>query len=203
MRSALLRTLAVLLMLAPTAAFAHTGAGYVHGFADGFAHPLGGLDHVLAMVTVGVLAWQLGGRAVWLVPASFLALMAAGGALGIAALGIAGETLPWVEVGIAVSILAFGMMVALRLKAPLAIAVAIVGLFAGFHGYAHGTAMPLAASVGAFSAGFILATALLHAAGIGLGSLIGRLGASYGPLAYRLGGCSVALAGAGILSQVI
>jgi urease accessory protein len=198
MRSALLRTFAILLTLAPTAAFAHTGAGYVHGFADGFAHPLGGLDHILAMVTVGVLAWQLGGRAVWFVPGSFLALMAIGGALGIA-----GAMPAWVEVGIAASVLAFGMMVAFGLKAPLAVAVGIVGLFAGFHGYAHGAAMPAAASAGAYAAGFIVATTLLLAAGIGLGFLIGRLGASYGWLAYRLGGCLVALAGTGILLHVI
>src|SRR5437588_1267901 len=106
MPSALLRTLTVLLMLAPTAAFAHTGAGYAHGFADGFAHPLGGLDHILAMVTVGIMAWQLGGRAIWLLPASFLALMAVGGVFGLG-----GGSLPWVEVGIAASLIVFGTMV--------------------------------------------------------------------------------------------
>jgi urease accessory protein len=198
MRSALPRTLAAVLMLAPTTAFAHTGAGYAHGFADGFAHPLGGLDHVLAMVTVGILAWQLGGRAIWLLPASFVSLMALGGAFGIA-----GESPPWVELGIAASVIVLGTMVALGVKAPLAVAMAIVGLFAIFHGYAHSTEMPLDASGGAYAAGFMLATALLHVAGIALGFLIGRIGDAYGRLAYGLGGGVVALAGVGILVHVI
>jgi urease accessory protein len=198
MRSALPRTLAAVLMLAPTTAFAHTGAGYAHGFADGFAHPLGGLDHILAMVTVGILAWQLGGRAIWLVPASFVSLMAIGGIFGIA-----GEPLLWVELGIAASVIVLGAMVALGVKAPLAMAMGIVGLFAIFHGYAHGTEMPLDASGGVYAAGFMLATALLHVAGIALGFLIGRIGDSYGRLAYQLGGGLVALAGVGILAHVI
>ena len=83
MRPGLTRTLAALIVLVPGTAFAHTGAGHMHGFADGFTHPLGGLDHILAMVTVGVLAWQLGGRAIWLLPASFVALMAIGGLLAL------------------------------------------------------------------------------------------------------------------------
>src|SRR5437870_8012479 len=124
MRSALTRTFDALIILAPSAAFAHPGAGYAHGFTDGFAHPLGGLDHILAMVTVGVLAWQLGGRAIWLLPASFVALMAIGGLL---ALG--GGSLPWVEVGIAASVIVFGTMVTLGTKAPLALAMGIVGAF--------------------------------------------------------------------------
>jgi urease accessory protein len=198
MRSALIRILAATLMLAPTAALAHTGAGYAHGFADGFTHPLGGLDHILAMVTVGVLAWQLGGRSIWFVPASFVSLMAIGGAFGNA-----GEPLPWVEVGIAASVIVFGAMVALGIRAPLAIAMGIVGLFALFHGHAHGTEMSIAASGAAYGAGFVLATALLHAAGIALGFLVGRFGASYGRLAYGLGGGLVALAGLAILSHVI
>jgi urease accessory protein len=194
MPSALPRTLAAVLMLAPTTAFAHTGAGYAHGFADGFAHPLDGLDHMLAMVTVGVLAWQLGGRAIWLLPASFLSLMALGGTCGVA-----GEALPWVELGVAASVIILGTMVALGVKAPIAMAMGIVGLFAIFHGYAHGAAMPPDASGGAYAAGFMLATAFFHVAGIALGFLIGRAGDSYGRLAYRLGGASVALAGFGIL----
>jgi urease accessory protein len=198
MRSALTRTFAALIILAPSAAFAHTGAGYAHGFTDGFAHPLGGLDHFLAMITVGVLAWQLGGRAIWLLPASFLALMAIGGVLGLG-----GGSSPWVEVGIAASLIVFGAMVTLGIKLPLAIAMGIVGLFAVFHGHAHGTEMPIAASGAAYGAGFVLATALLHAAGIALGFLVGRFGASYGRLAYGLGGGLVALAGLAILSHVI
>ena len=213
MRSTLPRMLAAVLTLAPTAALAHTGAAYVqglyahglyahglsaHGFADGFAHPFGGLDHILAMVTVGILAWQLGGRAIWVVPASFVSLMAIGGALGIT-----GEPLPWVELGIAASVIVLGTMVALGVRAPLAMLMAIVGLFAIFHGYAHGCEMPLDASGSTYAAGFVLATALLHVAGIALGFLIGRIGNAYGRLAYQMGGGSVALVGVGILAHVI
>ena len=196
MRSGPTRILAILLTLVPTAAFAHTGAGYAHGFADGLMHPLGGLDHILAMVTVGVLAWQLGGRAIWLLPASFLALMVVGGVLALA-----GGSLPWVEVGIAASVIVFGIMITLGTKAPLALAMGIVGLFAVFHGHAHGTEMPITASGAAYGVGFVLATALLHAAGIALGYLIGRM--SHKQLAYRLAGCAVVLAGIGILAHAI
>jgi urease accessory protein len=196
MRSGPTRILAILLTLVPTAAFAHIGAGYAHGFADGLVHPLGGLDHILAMVTVGVLAWQLGGRAIWLLPASFLVLMVVGGALALA-----GGSLPWVEVGIAASVIVFGIMITLGTKAPLALAMGIVGLFAVFHGHSHGTEMPITASAAAYGAGFVLATALLHAAGIALGYLIGRM--SHKQLAYRLAGCAVVLAGVGILAHAI
>ena len=196
MRSRVTHTLAVLLMLTPTAALAHTGAGYVHGFADGFAHPLSGLDHILAMVTVGVLAWELGGRAIWLLPATFLIFMTAG-----AVLCVSGGPLPWAEVGIAASLIVFGTTLALRAKTPLALAVGIVGVFAIFHGHAHGTEMPIAASTAAYFAAFVLATALLHVAGLSLGLLIGRI--SSAPLAYRLSGGLVALAGLGMLAHVL
>jgi len=176
------------LTLIPTAAFAHPGIGDAHGFVAGFAHPLGGLDHILAMVTVGIFAWQLGGRALWLVPATFILVMAAGGALGMA-----GVPVPFVELGIAASVIVLGAVVAFARKAPVAIAVGLVGVFAIFHGHAHGTAMPLDASGGAYAAGFLLATALLHAAGIALGFAIGRI--AHGRAAYQVGGSLVALAG--------
>ena len=153
-------TTAVALALIPTTAFAHPGIGDAHGFVQGFAHPLGGLDHILAMVTVGIFAWQLGGRAIWLVPLSFVLAMAAGGVLAML-----GVSVPLVELGIALSVVVLGAVVALGVKAPLAIAMGLVGLFAIFHGHAHGTEMPLDASGGAYGAGFVLATALLHIAG--------------------------------------
>ena len=127
-------TIAAALTLVPTAALAHPGFGEMHGFAHGFAHPLGGLDHILAMVTVGIFAWQLGGRALWLVPAAFVAAMAAGGELALT-----GVPVPMVETGIAASVIVLGAIVALGIKAPLAIAMGLVGLFAIFHGHAHGT----------------------------------------------------------------
>ena len=186
----------VALTLIPAAALAHTGAGDVHGFASGFAHPFGGLDHVLAMVTVGILAWQLGGRALVLVPATFVLVMAAG-----AALGMAGIPLPSVELGIAASLIVLGGMVAFARKAPLAIVIGLVGLFAILHGHAHGTEMALDAGASAYALGFMLATALLHIGGIALGCAIGRI--ADGRAAYRLGGALVALAGVAILTQTI
>jgi urease accessory protein len=187
-------SIAAALSLVPTAALAHSGVGHVHGFAQGFLHPLGGVDHVLAMVTVGVFAWQLSGRALWLVPATFVLAMAAGGALGIA-----GVELPLVEFGIATSVVVLGAIVALKVRTPLAVAMGVVGAFAVFHGHAHGTEMPPDALGAAYAAGFLLATALLHAGGIALGFGIGRIGDIQGRLVYRVGGGLVALAGVAIL----
>jgi urease accessory protein len=186
------------LLLTPAAALAHTGAGATHGFVHGFTHPIGGLDHILAMVTVGILASQLGGRALWLVPGAFVLVMAAGGAAGVA-----GINLPFVELGIAASVVVLGAMVALKVKAPVAAAMGLVGFFAIFHGYAHGAEMPDAAGGLTYGLGFMLATALLHIVGIGLGLAAGRIGERYGAVAYRAVGCVVAVAGLGLLTGVI
>ena len=186
------------LLLAPTAALAHTGAGAVHGFTHGFMHPIAGLDHILAMVTVGILAAQLGGRALWLVPGAFVLVMAAGGAAGVA-----GINLPFVEIGIAASVVVLGAMVALKMKAPVAVAMGLVGFFAIFHGYAHGAEMPLAAAGLTYGLGFMIATALLHVIGIGLGLVAGQIGERQGTAAYRVAGCLVAIAGVGLLTGVI
>jgi len=144
----------------PGAALAHPGHDAV-GFTHGVMHPLGGLDHVLAMVAVGLYAALLGGRALWLVPATFVGAMAMGGAFGAA-----GVTLPYTEAGIALSVIVLGLAVALRLA----------GVFAIFHGHAHGAEMPQDASGTAYAAGFMVATALLHGAGIAIGVAAGRLG---------------------------
>jgi urease accessory protein len=184
------------LTLIPAAAFAHTGAGEAHGFVSGFAHPLGGLDHILAMVTVGIFAWQLGGRALWLVPGSFVLVMAIG-----AALGMAGGALPFVEFGIAASVIVLGGIVAFACNAPIVIAMGVVALFAIFHGHAHGSEMPIDAAGGTYAAGFMLATTLLHAAGLALGCAIGRT--TDGRAGYRLGGGLVALAGLAILANTV
>ncbi|RWY64594.1 HupE/UreJ family protein [Rhizobium leguminosarum] len=182
----------------PAVAYAHTGVGQTSGFMHGFSHPISGLDHILAMVMVGIFAFQLGGRAVWLVPATFVLVMAVGGGLGIA-----GVNLPFVEVGIALSVIVLGAIVALNVKAPTAVAMGIVGLFAIFHGHAHGAEMPEDAGGAAYAAGFMIATALLHAAGLGLGFLIARIGERQGPFVVRTAGGLAAVAGVGILTGVI
>jgi len=192
-----LGTLTAALTLAPATAFAHTGVGDAHGFTHGFMHPVGGLDHVLAMVAVGLFAAMLGGRALWLVPAAFVAMMGVGGLIGINGIG-----LPFVEIGIAASVIVIGAAMALRLKAPAAMAAGLVGFFAIFHGFAHGAEMPADASGLTYAVGFMLATALLHAAGIGAALTSARLAARSDWLVRASGG-AMALAGIGILTGLI
>lgn len=159
-----------LFFLLPSLAQAHPGMpGHTHGFANGLGHPLTGLDHICAMVAVGLWAAQRGGRALWLVPTTFVFIMMIGGALGMGGVGI-----PYVEQGIAASVLVLGIFIAAAVRLPLAASMVIVGLFAVFHGYAHGSEMPETASGLAYSIGFVLATAMLHLCGIGLGLLIQR-----------------------------
>lgn len=176
-------------------ASAHTGVGDTAGFAHGFLHPIGGLDHVLAMVAVGLFAATLGGRALWLVPLSFLTMMAAGGAIGIS-----GIDLPLVELGIGFSVAALGVAIAAHLRTPVAAAAAFVGFFAIFHGHAHGAEMPNTASGIAYGAGFLIATALLHACGVGLGLSFGMLAERWGRRVAQIVGAAVALAGVGMLA---
>ena len=156
-----------LLVLAPVIAHAHTGGDVAGGFLTGFLHPLGGLDHVVAMVAVGIWGAQLGAPAIWVLPVAFPLVMALGGVLGIR-----GVPLPGVEIGIALSGVVLGAMVAFAVRAPLGVAAVLVGVFAIFHGHAHGTELPSAATPLAYSAGFVVATGLLHASGIAVGALI-------------------------------
>ncbi len=195
MRRALLATA---LVLVPSLAFAHPGLpGHTHGFAEGVLHPLTGLDHVLAMVAVGLFAAQLGGRALWAVPASFVAVMAAAGVAGMN-----GIALPWTETGIALSILGLGSVIALRASMPLAAAMAMVGFFAIFHGYAHGAETPDNASGLLFGAGFVAATALLHGLGVGIGLALGRLEGAGRNLA-RVAGSVAAVIGVAMLAGTV
>jgi urease accessory protein len=187
-----LATAAAVAIAAPTIAIAHPGVGLAHDLAHGFAHPLTGLDHVIAMLAVGVFAAQLGGRALWLVPATFVTVMAAAGVVGVM-----GVTVPYVETGIALSVLVLGAVIAFAVRVPVAIAMAIVGLFAIFHGHAHGTEMPASASGVLFGLGFVVATAILHAIGVGLGVLIGR--AAGGRQIAQLAGGAAVVVGAGLL----
>lgn len=154
---------AVLLLLTSVGAQAHILPNDVHGFGSGFAHPLHGLDHILAMVAVGLWAGQLGGRARWLVPASFVGVMMLGGALAMAGLRV-----PFTEEGILVSVLVLGILIAVAARFPLPASMAMVGLFAFFHGHSHGMEIPANAIGYAYGTGFALATLLLHASGIGL-----------------------------------
>lgn len=181
----------------PAVAHAHTGVGAAGGLTHGFMHPVGGLDHILAMVAVGTFASIIGGRALWLVPASFVLMMAAGGALGIEGIGV-----PFVEIGIAASVIMLGLAVALRWNPPTAVAMGVVSLFAVFHGHAHGAEMPMDASGLQYALGFLAATALLHVAGIGLGFALGRVG-TRSHVATQLGGGAMALAGLGIMTGVL
>jgi urease accessory protein len=168
-------------------ALAHVQQGQAAGFAAGLLHPVSGLDHVLAMVAVGLWGAQLGAPAIWLLPVTFPLVMAFGGFLGLV-----GVPLPGVEIGIALSALLLGMLVATQSRPPIWTAAAVVGVFAIFHGHAHGTELPAGQSGLLYSAGFVVATGSLHAAGvvIGLGHRWPR-----GRAALRLAGAGIALAG--------
>ena len=160
----LLLALAVTSLLLPAAAHAHVEQGQAAGFVTGLEHPWSGLDHILAMIAVGLWGAQLGSPAIWVLPIAFPMMMAAGGMLGL--LGI---PLPGVEVGIAVSAIILGLMVLLDMRAKLTIATQVVGFFAIFHGHAHGTELPAGQSGLLYSMGFVIGTGCLHGIGILLG----------------------------------
>jgi urease accessory protein len=176
-------------------ALAHSGTGLPGGFVSGFLHPLSGFDHLLAMVSVGLWGAYLGRPLIVALPVIFPTVMAVGGALGMA-----NVPLPRVELGIAVSVLVMGAVIALAYRAPVWIACLIVGVFAIFHGYAHGQELPSAADPIGYSVGFVLATGMLHVAGIGLGLLNQRPG---GIVVTRSLGGLIALAGVYFLGKVL
>jgi urease accessory protein len=148
------------------AAAAHTGTGLAGGLSAGLLHPFAGVDHLLAMIAVGLWGAVLGRPLVVALPVIFPAVMAIGGVLGIV-----GVPLPPVEIGIAISVLVLGSLIAGAVRAPVWLACVITALFAIFHGYAHGQELPSAADPVGYSLGFVLATGLLHVLGIGLGLL--------------------------------
>jgi urease accessory protein len=176
-------------------ALAHTGVSATHDLAHGFLHPLGGLDHVLAMVAVGLYAAQLGSRSLWLLPAAFVGTMIVGGILGYA-----GVPVPMVEQGIGVSVVAMGLAIAVGLRLPTLAAMALVGLFALVHGHAHGSEGAELASFFSYVAGFVAATSVLHAAGIVLGLALERLSTPTATVLTRGAGVAGALAGVAILA---
>ena len=164
----------------PAVAFAHAEHGQATGLLAGLWHPVSGLDHVLAMVAVGLWGAQLGRPAIWLLPIAFPLMMAIGGVLGSTGMG-----LPAVEIAIAISALVLGALIMFEGQPALPIALGIVGFFAVFHGHAHGTELPADASAMTYSLGFVMATGFLHAIGIAIG------------VTYRWPGSRQALRGAG------
>jgi urease accessory protein len=174
-------------MLIPEVAHAHTGSGMSGGFLSGFTHPILGWDHVIAMVAVGMWGAFLGAPAIWLLPIIFPLVMAFG-----TILGIVGVPIPGIETGIAASAIVLGLLILLAVRLPLWIAGIIVGGFAIFHGYAHGTELPQAANPFAFIVGFVLATGMLHLIGIGFGLLLRWPAGKY---AVRTAGGAISLAG--------
>lgn len=176
------------LLFVPTLAYAHVGVGGTTGVLQGMAHPPGGIDHICAMVAVGLWASQAGGRSLWLVPLTFLTVMVAGGQLGMC-----GVALPFVEQGIAASVLTLGVFIAAAIRLPLVASVPLVGLFALCHGHAHGAEMPLSVSGVQFAIGFVLATTIFHMLGIGLGVAMQKQGR---PMVARFAGLAIICCGA-------
>jgi urease accessory protein len=182
-------------LLWPAAAFAHTRGGEAVGFLSGLQHPISGLDHVLAMIAVGLWGAQLGAPAVWFLPVTFPMVMAFGGMLGLM-----GVRLPGIEIGIALSAIALGFAVSTEARPRLWIAALLVAFFAIFHGHAHGTELPPGANGILYSIGFVIATGTLHAVGISIG-LVHRWPA--GRVALRAAGAIVAVAGVVFLWRAI
>lgn len=181
---------AAVLIVSAAPAFAHLNPEEHGSFAAGFSHPLFGLDHILAMVAVGLWAALLGGRSVWLVPTAFVGTMLAGFVVALSGLG-----LPFVEPVIAASVVVIGLLALVALQVPTSVGMAMVGFFAFFHGYAHGGELGEAGAL-PFCIGFALATALLHAAGVGIGIGLGRIaGGPAGRWITRLAGGLAALGG--------
>jgi len=189
-----LLALGLLLLMSHTAS-AHSEAGNVGGFVSGFRHPLTGLDHIVAMVAVGLWGAYLGAPAMWLLPVVFPVVMAFGGALGVL-----GVPLPGVEKCIALSGILLGLAVGVAARPKIWIAAVLVGFFAIFHGHAHGTELPSSANPITYAIGFVVATGLLHLSGIAFGLLVRW---PWGRVAVRAAGFAIALIGFGFLFDLI
>lgn len=183
------------LMLVSPALLAHPTEGVVGGFISGFLHPIYGPDHMVAMVAVGLWGAFLGMPAIWLLPVVFPLIMALGGAVGVL-----GLPLPFVELAIAASAIVLGLMVALAMRPPLWVAAVLVGVFGLFHGHAHGMELPEASNPLSYAIGFVLATGLMHLAGIALGTLTRT---PRGTQAVRGAGALISAAGAYFLVGAI
>lgn len=187
--------ISALLFICPPVASAHRETGTVGGFVSGFLHPLTGLDHIVAMVAVGLWGAYLGAPAMWLLPVVFPVVMALGGALGVL-----GVPLPAVETCIALSGIMLGLAVALAARPPIWVAAVLVGFFAIFHGHAHGAELPASANAMTYAVGFVLATGLLHLSGIAFGLLVRW---PWGRIAVRSCGAAIALVGCGFLFGIL
>jgi urease accessory protein len=192
---AVLLLVALALAAMPQSAIAHVEQGQATGFLSGLRHPWSGLDHVLAMIAVGLWGAQLGNPAIWMLPVTFPMMMSLGAVMGLIGMG-----LPGVEVGIALSALLLGGMVMGEARPKLAVAVLLVGFFAVFHGHAHGTELPPGQSGLLYSMGFVIATGCLHGMGIGIG-LVHRWPA--GRLALRGAGAFIAGMGLFFLARAL
>ncbi|MBO9451413.1 HupE/UreJ family protein [Tropicibacter sp. R16_0] len=184
----------VFLLSFPGMSMAHSGDGYGGGFVAGFTHPVLGWDHVAAMVAVGLWGAFLGAPAIWTLPIVFPLVMALG-----AVAGIVGIPVPGVETGIALSAVVLGLMIVFALKPAVWISAVIVGVFAIFHGYAHGTELPATVNAFAYAVGFVIATGLLHLCGIAFGMLVKW---PVGRVAVRGAGGLISLAGLAFLTGV-
>jgi urease accessory protein len=194
-RAATRAIVASTMLLMPAIAAAHAETGRADGLLAGLHHPVSGLDHVLAMVSVGLWGAELGAPAIWLLPVTFPIAMAFGGMLGLI-----GVPLPGVEIGIALSAVVLGVAVLTAWRPPLWVAAVIVGVFALFHGHAHGTELPAGSSGLLYSIGFVVATGLLHATGIGIGTMHRW---DWGQAMLRAAGAGVATSGAYFLWQAL
>ncbi|MDQ0561515.1 urease accessory protein [Rhizobium mesoamericanum] len=191
MKHSVLRSIGLVftaLLYSTGVAEAHVGTGGASGFIAGFLHPITGLDHVVAMIAVGLWGAQLGKPAIWMLPITFPLVMAFGGFLGLL-----GVPMPGVEIGIALSGVLLGAAVLTETRPPLFAAAILVGVFAIFHGYAHGAELPLGENALFFSLGFVIATGLLHAVGIVIGLLYQW---PWGKITVRAAGGAVGAVGA-------
>ncbi|MES9845718.1 MAG: HupE/UreJ family protein [Candidatus Sedimenticola sp. PURPLELP] len=175
-----------LVLLLPTLAVAHPGHDVTSGLLYGLAHPVGGIDHLLAMLAVGVIAAQAGGRSLWLLPLAFVGMMLVGGVFAFSGIG-----LPMVESTIQLSLISFGVLIAMGFRLPVLLICTLTAIFGLFHGHAHGMEHAAQASAGSYMLGFALSTILLHLAGIGIGRWLQGMPA---PL-YKLLGAATASTG--------
>lgn len=197
--AAVLAAFAALMVVPEAAAFAHEGQVIRLGsFLAGLTHPVLGLDHLLAMLAVGIVSAQIGGRAIWTVPATFVCVMAIGGLTGRADPGLGASV---IEYGIAASVILLGIVIAFERSLAIGAAMVVVGIFAMFHGYAHGQEIPTVARPMRYAFGFLTGTALIHLAGVVIGDISKRYRS--GRLVLRLGGVAIASTGIAFVMGVL